>query len=227
MTFMPWLVLAGLLAAALASFAYLGLDLSGLTSGEGQRRMLEFVRAFLPPETSSAFLARVWKGSGRLGLMARGPARLGLNLMRSIPELVWAVLMVLAAGVGPFAGTLALAVHTTGVLGRLFAETLENSPPGPTAALRDSGGSAVTAFLYGTLPVALPQFSSYTLYRWENNIRMATVLGFVGAGGLGQMLYVSLSLFKQSEAASVLIAMLVIVALVDLLSGWLRERLAG
>jgi phosphonate transport system permease protein len=73
----------------------------------------------------------------------------------------------------------------------------------------------------------LPQFSSYTLYRWENNIRMATVLGFVGAGGLGQMLYVSLSLFKQNEAASVLIAMLVIVALVDGLSTWLRGRLAG
>jgi phosphonate transport system permease protein len=129
--------------------------------------------------------------------------------------------------VGPFAGALALAVHTTGVLGRLFAETLENSPPAPTAALRDSGSSAVAAFLYGTLPVALPQFSSYTLYRWENNIRMAAVLGFVGAGGLGQMLYVSLSLFKQNEAASVLIAMLVIVALVDGLSAWLRARLAG
>jgi phosphonate transport system permease protein len=253
MTLLPWLVLAGLCAAALASFAYLGLDLSGLTSGEGQRRMLEFVAAFFPPETSPAFLARVWKGSlqtvaisavgtllaaifgvlaalpagGRLGLMARGLARLGLNLLRSIPELVWAVLMVLAAGLGPFAGTLALAIHTTGVLGRLFAETLENSPPGPTAALRDAGGSAVTAFLYGTLPVALPQFSSYTLYRWENNIRMAAVLGFVGAGGLGQMLYVSLSLFKQNEAASVLIAMLVIVALVDGLSAWLRGRLAG
>lgn len=253
MTFLPLLLLAGLLATAVASFAYLGLDFSGLTSAEGQRRMLDFVGAFFPPEISSVFLARVWKGSlqtlaisalgtlfaaifgvlmalpagGRLGRMARPPARFALNLLRSIPELVWAALMVLAAGLGPFAGTLALTLHTTGVLGRLFAETLENSPPEPTRALRDSGGSAAAAFLYGTLPVVLPQFSSYALYRWENNIRMATVLGFVGAGGLGQMLYVSLSLFKQNEAASVLIAMLVIVGLVDGLSARLREHLAG
>lgn len=248
-----WLLLTGLLLSVVASFAYLGLDLSGLVSGEGQQRMLDFIAAFFPPETSPAFLARVLKGSlettaisalgtllaaalglvlalpaaGRLGRVGRPLARVGLNLLRSIPELVWAALMVLAAGLGPFAGTLALALHTTGVLGRLFAETLENAPPEPTGALRDSGSSAAAAFLYGTLPVVLPQFSSYTLYRWENNIRMAAVLGFVGAGGLGQLLYVSLSLFKDNEAASVLIAMLVIVAAVDAMSAWLRRLLTA
>ena len=91
--------------------------------------------------------------------------------------------MVLAAGLGPFAGCLALAVHTSGVLGRLFAETLENAPREPALALRESGSSATLAFLYGTLPVVLPQFLSYALYRWEYNIRIAAVLGFVGAGG--------------------------------------------
>ena len=133
--------------------------------------------------------------------------------------------MVLAAGLGPFAGTLALALHTAGVLGRLFAETLENTPPEPAEALRGAGAPASLAFLYGTLPNVLPQFSSYILYRWEYNIRMATVLGFVGAGGLGQMLYVSLSLFNTREAATVLIAMIAIVTVVDLMSAGLRRLL--
>ncbi len=133
--------------------------------------------------------------------------------------------MVIAAGLGPFAGTLALALHTSGVLGRLFAETLENAPPSPTAALHNAGSTATAAFLYGTLPSVLPQLVSYTLYRWENNIRMAAVLGVVGAGGLGQMLFVSLSLFKQAEASTLIIAMLVLVAGVDGLSAVLRRWL--
>ena len=147
-----------------------------------------------------------------------------LNLLRSVPELVWATLMVLAAGLGPFAGTLALALHTTGVLGRLFAEALENAPMAPAAALADSGAPAAAVFLYGTLPLVLPQWLAYALYRWEINLRMAAVLGFVGAGGLGQMLYVSLSLFQEAQASTVILAMLVLVFAVDALSGWTRQR---
>jgi phosphonate transport system permease protein len=135
--------------------------------------------------------------------------------------------MVIAAGLGPFAGTLALTWHTAGVIGRLFAETLENTPPDPARALQLSGGRALVAFLYGTLPSVMPQLVAYTLYRWEINIRMAAILGVVGAGGLGQMLYVSLSLFQQQQAATVILAMLVIVALVDAASAWLRQRYAS
>lgn len=130
----------------------------------------------------------------------------------------------LAAGLGPNAGTLALTLHTTGVLGRLFAESLENTAPQPAAAIRLQGGSARQAFSYGTLPNLWPQLLAYTLYRWENNIRMASVLGFVGAGGLGQMLYVSLSLFQEAQASTVILAMLVLVFAVDALSGWSRQR---
>ncbi|MFN3582115.1 MAG: PhnE/PtxC family ABC transporter permease, partial [Pseudomonas sp.] len=90
---------------------------------------------------------------------------------------------------------------------------------------RDSGSGAIAAFLYGTLPNVLPQWLAYSLYRWENNIRMAAVLGFVGAGGLGQMLYVTLSLFQQPRALSVILAMLLMVVLVDALSAWWRSRL--
>lgn len=245
-----WLLLGFVLLSA-ASFWYLGIGFGDLLAAESVGKMLEYVLGFFPPETSVAFLARTLQGSletlaisaigtllaaitglalavpaaGRFGLPSRAAARLLLNFLRSIPELVWAVLMVLAAGLGPFAGTLALALHTTGVLGRLFAETLENTPPEPTLALRNAGSPTVLAFLYGTLPGVMPQLTAYTLYRWENNIRMATVLGLVGAGGLGMMLYLSLSLFKQGEAAAVILAMLILVAIVDGLSAWLRQWL--
>jgi len=162
--------------------------------------------------------------AGRFGWPLQGVARLLLNALRAIPELVWAALTVLAAGLGPNAGTLALALHTSGVLGRLFAEALENAPPEPAAAIRLQGGSQVTAFCFGTLPNLWPQMLAYSLYRWENNIRMASVLGFVGAGGLGQMLYTTLSLFQEARASTVIIAMLVLVLLVDALSDVLRQR---
>jgi phosphonate transport system permease protein len=157
----------------------------------------------------------------------RQVARFALNVLRSVPELVWATLMVLAAGLGPFAGTLALALHTTGVLGRLFAEAIENAPPAAETSLREAGAGSALAFLYGTLPLVWPQFIAYGLYRLEMNIRMAAVLGFVGAGGLGQMLYFHLSIFQQAEAATVLIAMLLLVLAVDALSHLLRGRLAN
>ncbi len=150
--------------------------------------------------------------------IVRIATRAVLNVLRSIPELVWAALMVIAAGLGPLPGTLALAAHTTGVLGRLFADTLENVPPGPAGALRANGANAPAVLLYATLPLAMPQLVSYALYRWENNIRAAAVLGVVGAGGLGQMLHFHLSLFQMREAATVILAMLAIVALVDAIS---------
>ena len=247
----PWAVLGGFAFAAAASFAYLGVDFAALFAADSARQMAQFAAGFFPPDTTPELLRRTARGAaetlavsalgtllaalagallalpaaGRWGRPLRPLARLALNVLRSIPELVWAVFMVLAAGLGPFAGCLALAVHTAGVLGRLFAETLENAPPAPAQALRDAGSGASAAFLYGTLPVVLPQFVSYALYRWEHNIRMAAVLGFVGAGGLGQLLYVSLSLFKTAEAATILLAMIAIVAAVDLLSAQLGYSL--
>ncbi len=247
----PWAVLAAFALAAASSFAYLGADFAALFGTEGLRQMGAFARGFFPPDTTPEFLRRTGRGAvetlaisalgtllaalagallalpaaGRWGRWLRPLARMGLNILRSIPELVWAVFMVLAAGLGPFAGCLALAVHTAGVLGRLFAETLENAPPEPARALRESGSEATVAFFYGTLPVVIPQYVSYALYRWEYNIRMAAVLGFVGAGGLGQLLYVSLSVFKTREAATVILAMIAIVIVVDLLSAWLRRFL--
>ena len=246
-----WLLLAALLALIVASFASLSLEWGALFSADALRSMLEFLRGFAPPDLSLPFLRRIaaatmetlamsavgtliaalaglllaLPAAGRFGNVARSVTRLALNFSRSIPELVWAALLLIAAGLGPFAGTLALAAHTTGVLGRLFADTLENVPPLPESSLRTNGVAALPAFLYATLAQALPQMLSYTLYRWENNIRAAAVLGVVGAGGLGQMLKYHLSLFHMQQAATVLIAMFLLVILVDGLSLALRRMM--
>ena len=246
-----WAIVAALAFFTWVSFDYLALNLSALASPAVLNKMAAYAAAFFPPDLGNAYLVRVVSGtaetlaisaigtalaaligvalalpaSGRWGIAAKAIFRLLLNFLRAVPELVWAAIMVLAAGLGPFAGTLALAFHTAGVLGRLFAETLENTPAEPAAALSDSGSPASIAFLYGTLPGAIAQFTAYTLYRWEYNIRMAAVLGFVGAGGLGQMLFVSLSLFQQNQACTVILAMLLLVAVVDATSAWLRQRL--
>ncbi len=163
---------------------------------------------------------------GRVDLL-RQSIRVFFNAMRSVPELVWASMLLIAAGLGPMAGTLALALHTTGVLGRLFAEALENAPSGPAFALRAQGVGEARVFLYARLPQVLPQLMSYTLYRWENNIRAAAVLGVVGAGGLGQLLAFHMGLFHMNKTASILIAMLVLVAIVDVVSFAMRRRMAS
>ena len=240
-----------LLAGIVASFAYLAVDWRQLFSGESMRHMAKFVAEFFPPDLSPGFVAKAAWGAlqtfavaaigtllavvaasalalpaaGRFGLAARLAARLALNVLRSVPELVWAALMVIAAGLGPFAGTLALALHTTGVLGRLYAESLENLPGAPERSLREAGSGAVSAFAYAALPLVTAQGVAYALYRLEMNIRMAAVLGFVGAGGLGQMLYFHLSIFQQAQAATLLIAMFVLVFAVDSLSAAVRDRL--
>lgn len=244
-----WLLLIALLIVIAASFLSLSLEWHALFSAEALASFLEFMRGFAPPDLSAAFLARIatatletlamsavgtliaailglalaLPAAGRMGGLLRTFTRWMLNFSRSIPELVWAALLLIAAGLGPLAGTLALAAHTTGVLGRLFAEMLENTSPLPESALRTNGASAFAAFLYATLPQALPQMMSYTLYRWENNVRAAAVLGVVGAGGLGQMLKYHLSLFHMQQAATVLIAMFLLVILVDGLSLALRR----
>jgi len=235
--------------AVLGSFAYLSLDFGQLVSADAASDMLHFLLSFFPPELSKPFLSRTagsmletlavsaigtlcatllgfalaLPASGMYGAGLRAVSRLLLNLLRAIPELVWATVTVLIAGLGPFAGTLALALHTAGVLGRLFAETLENAPDAPSRALEEAGSSHAMAFVYGTLPSVKPQFVAYVLYRWETNIRMAAILGFVGAGGLGQMLYYELSLFHLPQACTVIAAMLVLAAFVDTTSALVRR----
>lgn len=251
---LAWGALTGV-AVALGFLVLCVISLSGdwasFFSGHAAEKMGEFVAGFMRPATDAVFLRRLayatletlaisWLGTliavvfglvlalpaaGRWGGWARGLSRLMLNVLRAIPELVWAVMAVIVAGLGPFAGTLALGIHTTGVLGRLFAESLENVAPEPHASLRHHGAGAVAAFWYATFPQVLPQLMSYALYRWEINVRAAAILGVVGAGGLGQMLHFHLSLFQTAETASVLLAMILLVSMVDALSNASRGRM--
>jgi len=238
-------LLLGVGALVVASFWSLDLQWAQFASADAARAMGRFVGEFFPPERDPAFLVRVGAGmvetvamsmlgtalAALLGLLLALPARgrpalrLLLNALRSIPELVWAALLLISAGLGPFAGTLALALHTTGVLGRLFAEAIENTPRAPADALRTHGVGPVAVFFYATLPQVLPQLVSYTLYRWENNIRAAAVLGVVGAGGLGQLLAYHLGLFQMGRTATVLAAMMLLVAAVDAASYGARRLL--
>ena len=247
--------MAGIALLIGASFWSLDLQWAKFFSADSAGRMGKFLGELLVPSTDPAFLGKLAVGAletlamSALGTLlaaigglilalpasrsfardrslARAPVRLLLNVLRSIPELVWAALLLISAGLGPFAGTLALAMHTTGVLGRLFAEAVENAPPAPSFALRVQGIPAGRVFLYATLPQVLPQVLSYTLYRWENNIRAAAVLGVVGAGGLGQLLVFHMGLFHMRETSSVLITMILLVSLVDVLSYLTRRILA-
>lgn len=246
---------AGLVALVVASFWSLDLQWGAFLSLDASRSMVRFVGEFFPLDLSAAFVRKVGAasletlamsalgtllaaGSGLLLALpasrthegdparARAPTRLLLNALRAVPELVWAALLLISAGLGPLAGTLALALHTTGVLGRLFAEAIENAPHGPAAALRTQGVGTVRVLLYATLPQVLPQLISYALYRWENNIRAAAILGVVGAGGLGQLLSFHMGLFQMGKTATVLFAMLLLVAAVDGLSYAIRRLLS-
>jgi phosphonate transport system permease protein len=153
-------------------------------------------------------------------------AKAALNLLRTVPHLVWALILVFAIGLGPFPGMLALGIHTGGVLGRLFGEVMENVETQPIEALQATGASRLQILFYGILPQVLPECAAYTLYRWEVNIREAVILGYVGAGGLGQQIQIAISLFLEHRLFTLILAIYLIVTAVDTLSAYLRSRLA-
>jgi len=159
----------------------------------------------------------------RVALYVLGKA--ALNLLRTIPEIVWALIFVFMVGLGPFPGVLALGFHTGGVLGKLFGEVLEDVDPAPLEALQATGANRFAILVYGVFPQAAPQFVSYALYRWEVNIRAAAMMGFVGAGGLGQRIHVAISLFQEHQLLTLILAIYAIVTVVDALSAYLRARL--
>jgi phosphonate transport system permease protein len=163
---------------------------------------------------------------GVFGQALRWPVRALLIFLRSVPEIVWALLFVRAVGLGPTAGVLAIAITYAGMLGKVYAEILESVDQRPMHALLQSGSGRLAAFVYGLLPNAAAELTSYTVYRWECAIRASVVMGFVGAGGLGQQIDLSLRMFAGSEVASMLLTFLLLVLLADALSRLLRGRLA-
>jgi len=147
------------------------------------------------------------------------------NAARGINEIIFALIFVAAVGLGPFAGVLALSIHGAGMLGKFFAEAIEEADPGPVEALRATGASPLQVIAFAVLPQALPAWIAATLYRLEVNLRAATILGMVGAGGIGFELYSSLKLFQYEDTATCVIVILAMVMTADYVSSRLRARI--
>lgn len=152
------------------------------------------------------------------------PVRRLMDACRAINEMVFAMLFIVAVGLGPFAGVLALAVHTTGTLAKLFSEAVEAADPRPVEGLRATGAHPLVEIVYGIVPQVLPLWLSFTLYRFESNVRSASVVGMVGAGGIGVVLFEVIRGFQYGATCAVLIVLVVSVSLIDMLSSTLRRR---
>jgi phosphonate transport system permease protein len=175
----------------------------------------------------SLSISRIGPGRGTwLGRVLRYPARSLLILLRSIPEIVWALLFVRVLGPGPAAGVLAIGITYGGMLGKVYSEIFESEDTRPLTALLEAGSGRLTGFFYGMFPLALPELVSYTVYRWECAVRASAIMGFVGAGGLGMLIEQSLRMMVGGEVATILLVFLLLVALADVVSAALRRVVA-
>ncbi|HEY4065400.1 MAG TPA: phosphonate ABC transporter, permease protein PhnE [Burkholderiaceae bacterium] len=244
-TRLAWGVLLALLA-----LSWRGAEMRPLDLLRDAGNMGEYAKGFFPPdfhdwrsyvsELLVTLQIALWGtalavvGAVPLGLLASEnvapwwicqPVRRVLDACRAINEMVFALLFVVAVGLGPFAGVLALWVHTTGVLGKLFSEAVEAIDPHPVEGIRAAGAHPLAEVVYGVIPQVLPLWLSYTLYRFESNVRSASVVGMVGAGGIGMVLWDVVRSFEYAQTAAILILLAVSVSLLDMLSAQLRKRL--
>ena len=247
MTTLRLLYLMGAIALLIYSAQVSDIDLVELA--EGGSTMAEYISRYFPPDFSdwrfyladivetvamgiwgtllAAILAAPLAVLGSENLCPQiivQPVRRLMDTMRAINEVVFALIFVVAVGLGPFAGVLALFVHTTGTLGKLFSEAIENIEVGPIEGVRASGASKFQEILFGVMPQVMPLWISFTLYRFEANVRSASVLGIVGAGGIGVSLYQSFRSFKYPKVCAILLILIVAVTLLDVLSAKLRRR---
>jgi phosphonate transport system permease protein len=172
-----------------------------------------------------SFLAarNLMKGSGP-GQAIYIATRTFFNLTRSIEVMIVAVIMAVVVGIGPFAGVLALAIHSIGALGKLYSESIEGIDPGPIEAITATGANRLQVVLFAVLPQVIPAFISFTLYRWDINVRMSTIIGFVGGGGIGYLLIQYINLLQWNQAGTVIWLIALVVAAMDYASAVLRER---
>jgi phosphonate transport system permease protein len=240
-----WGVLLALLAAS-----WRGADMRPLDLLRDAGNIAQYASGFFPPNFAEwrYYLAELvvtlqialWGTalavlcSVPLALLASGnitpwwvhqPVRRVLDSFRSINEMVFALLFVVAVGLGPFAGVLALWVHTTGVLAKLFSEAVETIDPQPVEGIRATGAHPLAEIVFGVIPQVLPLWISYALYRFESNVRSASVVGMVGAGGIGMVLWDVIRGFQYAQTAAVLIMLVVSVSVIDVLSAQVRKRL--
>ena len=234
--------------AAVLFWSWRGAEMNPWALVEYHENMLVFISDFFPPnlmdwrvyahEMLITIQIAIWgsllavTSAVPLGLMCSSnivpawiyqPTRRIMDACRAINEIAFAMLFVVAVGLGPFAGTLALFVHTTGTLAKLFSEAVESIDPQPVEGIRATGANLLEEIVFGVIPQVMPLWISYSLYRFESNIRSATVVGMVGAGGIGYTFYELMRGFYYAEVASVLLIIIVTVSLLDLISARVRK----
>ena len=234
---------------ATLAWSYRGADIRPLALIEDSGNMATLGAEFFPPDFAQwrfyvdeiirtlqiaiwgTFLAIIF--AVPFGLMAaenlspiwlRQPVRRVMDALRAINEMVFAMLFVVAVGLGPFAGVLAIFVHTTGILAKLFSEAVEAIDPRPVEGIRATGANVLEEIFYGVIPQVIPLWVSYSLYRFESNVRSATVVGMVGAGGIGVVLWEVIRGFYFAQTCAVMIMIIITVSLIDVFSAWLRRR---
>lgn len=249
---MQWL--GWLSMAALTIYCFILFDFSPSRIWNGLSELGLIVGHMFPPKSGGAFmsflgaifetLAMAFIGTLFAALMAvplsflasknifrfsigRFFVRRGMDFLRGVDQLIWALIFVRAVGLGPLAGIFAIMISDTGTLSKLFSESVENADRKPIEGVRASGGSGIQSIRFGLLPQVLPMFLSSALYMFESNVRSATILGIVGAGGIGFQLSERIRGHRWEEACLILIMILITVALVDLFSKFLRQRLIG
>lgn len=241
--YLGWAVLFGLLA-----WSWEGADMRPWALVEYSGNMVRFAEGFFPPDfhqwrlygeemivtvqialwgTVLAIILAIPFGilcsENLVPWYVYQPMRRLMDAFRAINEMVFAMLFVVAVGLGPFAGVLALFIHTTGILAKLFSEAVEAVDPRPVEGIRATGSTWLQEVVFGVIPQVLPLWVSYSLYRFESNVRSATVLGIVGAGGIGQVLWEYIRGFYYAETAAVMIIIIVSVSLLDVASQRLRK----
>jgi phosphonate transport system permease protein len=237
----------GLILATLA-WSWQGAEMRPLALVHDAGNMATFASDFFPPsfddwrlylqEMVITFQIAIWGtvlavlGAIPFGLLSseniapwwiHQPVRRLMDACRAINEMVFAMLFVVAVGLGPFAGVLALWIHTMGILAKLFSEATEAIDPRPVEGIRATGATALEEILYGVIPQVLPLWISYALYRFESNVRSATVVGMVGAGGIGVVLWEVIRSFRFDQTAAILLMIIASVSLIDLVSSRLRK----
>jgi|LauGreDrversion4_2_1035121.scaffolds.fasta_scaffold100022_3 phosphonate transport system permease protein len=244
-----WVTLLGWgIVLAVLSWAWKGADMRPLDLFRESGNMAQFAADFFPPnfrdwkmymrEIVITLQIALWGTvlaivcAVPLGLLSSAnivpawvyqPMRRLMDSCRAINEVVFAMLFVVAVGLGPFAGVLALWVHTTGSLAKLFSEAVEAIDPQPVEGIRSTGANALEEIVFGVIPQVMPLWISYSLYRFEANVRSAAVVGMVGAGGIGVVLWDIIRSFQYAETCAVLIILVLTVSAVDLISAYIRK----
>lgn len=234
--------------AGLMTWAWQGAGMDPLALWQGAGNSVEYASGFAKPDFSDwrTYLEEMvitlhmalWGtvlavvAAVPLGLMAaantspwwlRQPVRRVLDSLRAINEMVFALFFMVAVGLGPFAGTLALFVHTAGILGKLFSEVVEAVDPRPVEGIRATGANHLEEIVYGIIPQVLPLWISYALYRFESNVRSATVVGIVGAGGIGYYLNEAIRTFQYGQTAGIMLVIILTVVVIDMVSAQIRK----